>query len=250
VIKGCPNIEELHIDLKLYYKEPMAIEYFSELRFKHLKRLSIKWSERDMIPSHGFYLPLVKILSHYLYFLTIVYELNFSTDLQTMSKIGEHPVERWLYDEIFLPPPDTLPSWGYQLARFKAIYNNLFFSLVNIFYLFHFIKFVIYRLEWDLCSFDDYDFSPLLLFMEDLLNSSNSPYFERLVLKVCKKPDFCWSDSSTVNRRGCATSKSLLVPFGWRASKRERYICSPHTLWWDCRSDRSLLCSAKILILL
>lgn len=61
VIKGCPNIEELHIDLKLYYKEPMAIEYFSEFRFKHLKRLSIKWSQKDIIPSHGFYLTQVNI---------------------------------------------------------------------------------------------------------------------------------------------------------------------------------------------
>jgi len=45
--------------------------------------------------------------------------------------------------------------------------------------------FFIRRLEWQLT--DDYDFFPLLHFMEALiLNSSNLPYFERLIFKVEK----------------------------------------------------------------
>ena len=61
MMKGCPNIEELHIRTDNENRtQPMAIDYFSEFKFKHLRRLSIKVTKFNGV-FDGSYLPPVFI---------------------------------------------------------------------------------------------------------------------------------------------------------------------------------------------
>jgi len=62
VIKGCPNIEKLHIGVENENRtQPMAIDYFSEFKFKHLRRLSIKITKFIQFEFDGSYLPPVVV---------------------------------------------------------------------------------------------------------------------------------------------------------------------------------------------
>ena len=68
VIKKCPNIVELHIETENQHDpiEPMPIDYFTEFRFKHLRRLSIDGSHHVLSDVSS--LPQVNILLLFLYF--------------------------------------------------------------------------------------------------------------------------------------------------------------------------------------
>jgi len=68
-MKGCPNIEELHIDIENDDRtQPMSIDYFSEFKFKHLRRLSITITKFIHFEFDGSYLPPVIIAFYYHFF--------------------------------------------------------------------------------------------------------------------------------------------------------------------------------------
>ena len=60
VIEGCPNMQEFHLHLDDDHNEPIPIDFFSEFRFRQLRRLGITWLN-DVILSNGSYLPQVNI---------------------------------------------------------------------------------------------------------------------------------------------------------------------------------------------